>query len=138
MLVVKNPLANAGDVRDMGLIPGRVRCPGGQHGNPLQYSCLQNPMDRGAWWATVHGAAKSWRGMRLSIHAHQLRSKKARIHSQPGYPVSSIPSMASNKWIIQRLVSQRPSSKCGLTPENVLRRGLLNCACLYAQSLSHV
>ena len=54
-LVVKNSPANAGDVGDAGLIPGSGRSPGGGHGNPLQYSCLENPMDRGAWWATVHG-----------------------------------------------------------------------------------
>ena len=57
-LVVKNLPANAGDLRDVGLIPGSGRCPGG-NGNPLQYSCLENPMDRGAWQATVHRAAKS-------------------------------------------------------------------------------
>ena len=45
---------------DLGSIPGLGRSPGGGHGNPLQYSCLKNPMDRGAWWATVHGIAKSW------------------------------------------------------------------------------
>ena len=58
-LVVKNPTANAGDTRDLGLIPGWRRSPGGGHGNPLQDSCLENPMDRGAWWATVHRVAKS-------------------------------------------------------------------------------
>ena len=47
-LVVKNPLANAGDIRDMGSIPGSGKTPGGSHGNPLQYSCLENPMDREA------------------------------------------------------------------------------------------
>ena len=47
--------ANAGDIRDSGLIPGSGRCPGGGYGNPLQYSCLENPMDKGAWQATVHG-----------------------------------------------------------------------------------
>ena len=57
--VVKNPPANAGDVRDMGSIPALGRSPGGGHGTPLQYSCLENPMDRGAWWATVNGVAKS-------------------------------------------------------------------------------
>ena len=50
---VKNLLANAGDAGDTGLIPGSGRCPGGGNGNPLQYSCLQNPMDRAAWRATV-------------------------------------------------------------------------------------
>ena len=58
-LVVKNLLANAGDVRDTGLIPGSGRSPQGGHGNPLQYSCLENPMDRGAWWATAHRIAES-------------------------------------------------------------------------------
>ena len=57
-LVVKNPLVNAGDIRDAGSIPGSGRSPGGEHDNPLQYSCLENPMDRGAWWATVHGVTK--------------------------------------------------------------------------------
>jgi len=57
--VVKNLPSNAGDVRDMGSIPGLGRSPGGGNGNPLQYSCLENPMDRGAWQATVHGIAKS-------------------------------------------------------------------------------
>ena len=51
---------NAGDVRGAGFIAGPGRCPGGGHGNPLQCSCLENPMDRGAWWATVHGVKKSW------------------------------------------------------------------------------
>ena len=58
-LVVKNPSTNAGDVSDAGLIPGSERFPGGGHGNPLQLSCLENPMDRGARHATVHGAAES-------------------------------------------------------------------------------
>ena len=60
-LVVKNLPANAGDVRDVNLIlPGSGRSPGGVHGNPLQYSYLENPMGRGAWQATVQGVAESW------------------------------------------------------------------------------
>ena len=59
-LVVKNPPVNAEDVRDVGLIPGSGGSPGGGHGNPLQYYCQENPKDRGAWWVTVHGVAKSW------------------------------------------------------------------------------
>ena len=55
----KNPPANAGDIRDMGSIPGLGRSPEGGHANPLQYSCLENPKDRGAWWATVHRVTKS-------------------------------------------------------------------------------
>ena len=58
--VVKNLPANAGDARDVGLIPGSRRSPGEGNGNPLQYSCLGNCMDRGAWWATVHRVAHSW------------------------------------------------------------------------------
>ena len=57
-LVVRNPPADAEDVRDMGSIPGSRRSPGGGHGNPLQHSCLENPMDRAAWQATVHGIAE--------------------------------------------------------------------------------
>ena len=53
-LLVKNLPANAADIRDMGSILGSGRSPGGGHGNPFQYSCLRNPMDRGGWWATVH------------------------------------------------------------------------------------
>ena len=59
-LVVKNLPANAGDFRDAGSIPGSGRSPGGGHGNPFQYSCLENPMDRGTWWARVHSVTKSW------------------------------------------------------------------------------
>ena len=55
VLVVKNLLANAGNVRDTGSIPGSGRSPGGEHGSPLQYSWLENLMNRRAWWATVHG-----------------------------------------------------------------------------------
>ena len=58
VLVVKNQPANAGDLREASSIPGLGRCPGGGHGNPLQYSCLENPRDRGAWRATVHGVAE--------------------------------------------------------------------------------
>ena len=77
-LVVKNLPANAGDIKRGGLIPGPGRSPEEGHGNPLQYSCLENPMDRGAWEATVHGITKSriqrkW----LSTHMctlHSIRS----------------------------------------------------------------
>ena len=58
-LVVKNPPASAGDIRDAGSVPGSERSPGGGHGNPLHCSCLESPMDRGAGWSTVHGVAKS-------------------------------------------------------------------------------
>ena len=58
-LVVKNPSANAGDIRDVDSIPGSGRSPGDGNGNPLQYSCLENSMDRGAWWAAVYGVSQS-------------------------------------------------------------------------------
>ena len=58
--MVKNPLANAGDATESGMIPGLGRSPGEGNGNPLQYSCLENSMDRGPWQTIVHGAAKSW------------------------------------------------------------------------------
>ena len=59
VLVVKNPPANAGDLRDVGSIPGSGRSPGRGHDNPLQYSYLENLMDRGAWWATIHRVTES-------------------------------------------------------------------------------
>ena len=55
--MLKNPPASAGDTRNLGSVPGLGRSPGGGNGNPLQYSCLENSMDRGAWRATVHGVA---------------------------------------------------------------------------------
>ena len=69
------PPANAGDARDVGSIPGLGRSPGGRNGNPLQYSCLEIPMDRGAWWATIHGVTKSWTQL----------SKWAHICTNPGF-----------------------------------------------------
>ena len=74
--VVKNPPANAGDTSDVGLISGSARSLGVGNGNPLQYSCLENLMDRGAWQATVHGVTKSqtW----LSMHAYQVQLSKFR------------------------------------------------------------
>ena len=58
-LEVKNSPANARDIKDVGSIPGSERSPGGGHGNPLQYSCLENPTDRGVWWAPLHSVTKS-------------------------------------------------------------------------------
>ena len=56
--MVKSLPTKVGDIKDVSLIPGLGRYPGGQHGNPLQYSCLENPMDRGAWGAIVHGVTQ--------------------------------------------------------------------------------
>ena len=60
LLVVKNPPANAGDIRDAGSVPGSGSSPGGGNGNSLHYSCLGNSIDRGSWWATVRGVTMSW------------------------------------------------------------------------------
>ena len=57
--MVKNPLVNAGNTRDVASTPGSGRSPGGENGNPLQFSCLENPMEIGAWQATIHSIAKS-------------------------------------------------------------------------------
>ena len=62
VLVIKSLPASAGDVRDVDSIPGSGRSPGGGHGTPLQYSCLENPMDGGVWRGTVHGVTKRWTG----------------------------------------------------------------------------
>ena len=69
--MVKNLPANAGDAKDESWIPGLGRSPGGGHGNPLQYYCLGNSMDRGAWWATVHRVARSQTQLRDSMHPAQ-------------------------------------------------------------------
>ena len=68
--MVKTPPASAGDIRNMGLIPGLGRPPGGKHGNLLQKSCLENPMDKGAWWTIVCRVTKSWTQLKqLSMFA---------------------------------------------------------------------
>ena len=64
VLVAKNPPLSSGDLKYLGSIPELGRSPGGGHGNPLQYSCLENPMDRKAWPAQVHRVSKSWTGKR--------------------------------------------------------------------------
>ena len=69
--VVNNPPANAGNTRDTGLIPGSGRSPGEGNGNPLQYSCLENSVDRGVRWATVHRVAKSWTRLSNVAHTHR-------------------------------------------------------------------
>ena len=71
---VKNPPADAGDT---GSIPGSGRSPGGGNGSPLQYSCLENPMDRGGWWATVHEVAKT---ERLMLHSHKRDQDSSQEH----------------------------------------------------------
>ena len=72
--MVKNPPTNAEDTRDLNSIPGLRRSPGEGNGSPLQYSCLENSMERRAWQATVHGVAKSW--TQLSTYALMRRKER--------------------------------------------------------------
>ena len=97
--------ASACNVGDLGLIPGSGRSPGEGNGNPLQYSCLENPMDGGAWWATVHGVARSWTQLRdftFTFHFHALKKEMA-THSifLPGesqeWEPGGLPSMGSHR-----------------------------------------
>ena len=85
--VIENPPANAGEVRDAGSIPGSGRSPGGGRGNPLYYSCLENPRDGGAWWAAVSGVAQRTRLMQLSSSSSSssksLRDKNDVLPSSP-------------------------------------------------------
>ena len=114
--VVKNPPASA---EDEGSIPGLGRSPGGKHGNPLQCSCLENPLGRGAWWATVHAGAKSWTWLKLlSTHVtlcHEpllVTMESTSSHQQGPTPPTMLccgkvcVSMAElYPWIIQRVIS---------------------------------
>ena len=84
-LVVKNLPANAGDIRDKVSIPGLRRSPGGGHSNPLQYCCLENPMDRGAWRAAVYGVTKSRTCLKqLSMHTQRT------VNDLPGMTLRSL------------------------------------------------
>ena len=77
VLVVKNPPAKAGDLREAGSIPGLGRSPGGGHSSPLHYSCLEDPMDRGACWAAAHRVSKSQTRLKhLSAHTHTFKTMK--------------------------------------------------------------
>ena len=113
-LVVKNPPANAGDVRDGGSVPGLGRLPGGRHDNPLQYSCLKNPMDRGAWSATFCGVRQSrTRPKWLSTHAQTQNSSGQHSLQRELVPsrqwLSVYASILSSPFIHELL----PSGSCG-------------------------
>ena len=88
----------------MGSIPGLGRSPGGGHGNPLQYSCLEKPMDRGAWWATVCGVAKSWTRLKgLSMHTRGQDSVLSLLRAQGSTPCwgTKIPQAARQGQALQ-------------------------------------
>ena len=82
VLVVKNPPANAGDIRDVDSIPATGKSPGGGPGNPLQYSCLENPMDREAWKAVVHTVTKSWTRLR-EVSTQHGKAEIPRVVKKP-------------------------------------------------------
>ena len=102
-LMAKNPPAKAGDVRDTGSILGLGRSPGEENGYPLQYSYLENPMDRGAWWATVHRVAKNRTQLKwLSTHSQVIpwfSNTSAPLQvNQVGSIVSNIDASISGRW----------------------------------------
>ena len=77
VLVVKNPPTNVADIRDAGSVPGLGRSPGGGHGNPLHYSCQENPMDRGTWQTTDHGVTESQTQLSMRVYIHGIDLVKA-------------------------------------------------------------
>ena len=93
-LVVKNLPVNAGNLRDSSWIPGSRRTPGGEHGNPLQYSCLGNPMDREAWWATAHGVTKSRTWLSTQAHSFFQRTEEGAVRKQS----KTVRSFADISW----------------------------------------
>ena len=97
--MVKHLPANAGNIRDVDSIPGSGRSPGGGHGNPLQYSCLENPTDRGVWQATVHMVAKSRTQLKqFSIHVHrELSNGRSRLEKRKRVRISKV-IMGSSLW----------------------------------------
>ena len=102
--VGKNPPANSGDGRDMCLIPGSGRAPGGGHDNPLQYSCLENSIDKGAWWATVHGVAKSQKWLKQQ---HASTNETRNVCGRSEYDATSFTSAKVN-----HISEQHPNPRC--------------------------
>ena len=113
-LVVMNPPANTGGIRDTGSVPGSERSPGGEHGNPLQYSCLENRMDRGAQQATAHGVAQS------RAQQRQLRTLTQRPVSVLTPILTNITDLHRNYLFTGELI-RRYHYSCGSFPE--LKRG---------------
>ena len=110
--MVKTPPGNAGDAGDPGLIPGSGRSPGGGHGNPLQYSCLENPMDRGAWCYSPWGHKELDTTERLRTHALRMRNLSHRrlwslfrvsqlVRKGPGLEDRSPPSLVYSTYVVR-------------------------------------
>ena len=114
-LVVKNPPANAEDLRDVGSIPGSGRSPGGGHGNPLQYSCLENPMDRGAWRATVHRVAKSQTQLK-QLNTHTRKHYKLRLTKGYGKKKKNLKGKIGYKTAISSIQFSRSVVSDSLRP----------------------
>ena len=108
--MVKNPPANTGAIGDLGLIPGSGRSPGGGNGNPLQFSCLENPMDRGAWWAIVHGVTKNQ--MQLSWHSTHDAGGRWLLFPDPWWVLQSVKLpqniLSNSPRVPERLLWARP------------------------------
>ena len=112
-LRVKNLPTNSGDVRDARSIPGSGRFPGGGHSNPLQCSCLENPVDRGAWWAAVHSVTKSWtRLKRRSRHTHTGHWSGAGGSERP----LRVGPLTAAQASLHRILSRVPSHRKGVIP----------------------
>ena len=127
-LVVKNPPANAGEVRNVGSIPGLGRSPAGGNGNPLQYSCLENPMGRGAWRATVQRAAKSRTRLKwLSTDTHTgnseiwMEKRSSLSKFSPFILFQSHSPVVSPSYYTFRIVLGRITSELGTYPSSPLR-----------------
>ena len=97
VLVVKNPSANAGDIRDRGLILGLGRFPGIGNGNPLQYSCMENSMDRGAWQAMVYEVSKSRTGLSMHRHTDTQTHRHTHTHTHTHTVLASFLPLKVNK-----------------------------------------
>ena len=120
--MVKNLPANAGDAGDPGLIPGSGRSPGGGHDNPLQYSCLENPMNRGTWWATVHGVSKGSDTTKVTkrththAHTHTHTRKQKNSDEHFGQPNIFFFRLFSLMW--------SESESCSVMSESLRSQGL--------------
>ena len=104
----KEPTCQCRDITDASSIPGSGRYPGGGHGNPVQYSCLENSMDRGVWWATVHGVTKGQTWLKwLSTHTNRHTHKQTDTHTHADRShwcnPSPLPSLCASLWYLTQI-----------------------------------